>query len=70
VDSSAAGGLHSLAEEHEDIRVEVLPALEAIRRMDDGEITPSTAVIALQWLARHHAEFRRRESDPLLNDMG
>jgi ADP-ribose pyrophosphatase len=58
VDSSAAGGLHGLPEEHEDIRVEVLPALEAIRRMDEGEITPSTAVIALQWLARHRAEFR------------
>ena len=68
IDSSAAGGLHGLAEEHEDIRVEVLPALEAIQRMDEGEITPSTAVIALQWLARHHAEFTRKAREPSPND--
>jgi len=58
VDSSTAGGVWGLAEENEDIKVEVLPALEAIERLDRGEITPSTAVIALQWLARHRPQLR------------
>ena len=58
VDSSTAGGVWGLAEEHEDIKVEVLPALEAIERLDQGEITPSTAVIALHWLARNRPQLR------------
>jgi ADP-ribose pyrophosphatase len=58
VDSSTAGGVWGLATEHEDIKVEVLPALEAIERLDKGEITPATAVIALHWLARNRHNLR------------
>jgi ADP-ribose pyrophosphatase len=58
VDSTTAGGVWGLAEENEDIKVEVLPALEAIERLDQGEITPATAVIALHWLARHRSQLR------------
>jgi ADP-ribose pyrophosphatase len=35
-DLSSAGGVHGLAEEHEDIRVEVIPAHQAIRLLDEG----------------------------------
>jgi ADP-ribose pyrophosphatase len=58
VDSTTAGGVWGLAEENEDIKVEVLPALEALERLDNGEITAATAVIALHWLARHRQELR------------
>jgi ADP-ribose pyrophosphatase len=58
VDASGAGGVAGLAEEHEDIRVEVIPALDAIAMLDEGTIMPSTAVIALHWLARHREALR------------
>ena len=58
-DLSSAGGVHGLAEEHEDIRVEVFPALEAIRMLDEGRIEAGPAVVALSWFARHHERLRR-----------
>ncbi len=58
VDSTTAGGVWGLAEENEDIKVEVLPALEAIELLDKGEITSATAVIALHWLARNRQQLR------------
>jgi hypothetical protein len=45
-DLSAAGGVHGLAEEHEDIRVEVIPADQAIRLLDAGVIEAGPAVVA------------------------
>lgn len=59
IDASGAGGMAGLAEEHEDIRVEVIPALEAIKMLDDDAVLPSSAVIALQWLARNRTDLRR-----------
>jgi ADP-ribose pyrophosphatase len=58
VDSRTAAGIHGVADEHEDIRVHVVPADEAIRRADEGEIENAASVIALNWLARHHASLR------------
>jgi ADP-ribose pyrophosphatase len=58
VDSRGVAGIHGLEEENENIRVEVLPAEEAIRLLDAGEITPSPAVIALHWLARNREALR------------
>jgi ADP-ribose pyrophosphatase len=58
VDSRTADGIHGVADEHEDIRVHVVPAIEAIRRVDEGEIENAASVIALNWLARHHASLR------------
>ncbi len=63
VDSSGVGGVHGLADEHEDIRVEVVPWAEARRRLDDGEIRNSVTIIALQWLALHRDALRRRWLD-------
>jgi len=59
VDSRGAGGVHGVAEENEDIRVEVIPALEAIALLDAGLILPSVALISLHWLARHRENLRR-----------
>jgi ADP-ribose pyrophosphatase len=58
VDSRGAGGIHGLAEEHEDIRVEPTPYGEAIRLLEEGRITNSVSLIALQWLALHRERVR------------
>lgn len=58
-DLSSAGGVHGLAEEHEDIRVEVIPAHQAIRLLDEGLIEAGPAVVGLAWFARHHGRIRR-----------
>src|SRR5829696_2667315 len=58
-DLASVGGVHGLAEEHEDIRVEVLPATEAIRLLDVGVIEAGPAVVGLAWFARHHERIRR-----------
>lgn len=60
VDSAGVGGVHGLADEHEDIKVEAVPWAEARRRLDGGEIRNSVTIIALQWLALHRDDLRRR----------
>ncbi|WP_210526184.1 NUDIX domain-containing protein [Rubellimicrobium arenae] len=57
-DLSAAGGQFGLEEEHEDIRAEVLPALDAIARLDDGSIEAGPAVVLLAYFARHRERIR------------
>ncbi len=57
------GGLHGLAEEHEDIRVRVVPADEAFAMTTDGRIANAAALIALQWLALQRDRLRREWSD-------
>jgi len=68
------GSIHGLAEEHEDIRVELFTADEAIQLLDEGQIEAGPAVVALSWFARHRqalrsqwlaspsAEFQRRRN--------
>lgn len=58
-DSSIAGGLHGLADEQEDIRVEVYSAAEAIRRLDAGEIEAGPSVVGLLWFARMREQLRK-----------
>jgi ADP-ribose pyrophosphatase len=58
VDSRGAGGIHGLAEEHEDIRVDLTSYGEAIRLLEEGRITNSVSLIALQWLALHRERVR------------
>ena len=50
VDTSAAGGIHGLAEEGEDIRVHVMSREEAWRRLQAGELDNAPVIIAIQWL--------------------
>jgi len=54
VDASAAGGVHGLAEEGEDIRVQVFSVDEALALLANGRIVNAKTVIALQWLAMHY----------------
>ena len=54
-----AGGIHGLAEENEDIRVEVVSADRAIEILDAGEIEAGPAVVVLSWFARHREALRR-----------
>lgn len=60
VDSSKAGGIHGLVEEHEDIRVFTMPALEAVKLpFNDPRARNSTTIVALQWLAANRDNVRR-----------
>jgi ADP-ribose pyrophosphatase len=58
-DLSSAGGIHGLADEHEDIRVEVVSADKAIELLDTGVIEAGPAVVGLSWFARHRERLRR-----------
>jgi ADP-ribose pyrophosphatase len=59
VDASAAGGLHGLDAEGEDIRVLTLDAADAIAMAQNGRIVAAHTVILLLWLALHRDELRR-----------
>ena len=50
IDSAGVGGIHGLANENEDIRVEVVKADTAFQWVRDGVIKSSATIIALQWL--------------------
>ena len=58
VDSKDLGGIHGIAEEHEDIRVVVTPFAEAEKMLVEGRIDNATALISLQWLALNRARLR------------
>ncbi|MGC9456528.1 MAG: NUDIX domain-containing protein [Halothiobacillaceae bacterium] len=64
VDASTAGGVHGLADEHEDIRVQVLDRAEALSRVDSGQICAAAPIIALQWLALNHRQLRENAKAP------
>lgn len=55
----AAGGIHGLASENEDIRVHTFTAHEAIELADSGRANNAAAQIALHWFARHRDALRR-----------
>jgi len=60
VDTTNAGGVFGLASEHEDILVKVLPFAEARAMLDRDEFDNAVAVVAVQWLALHRDEVRKR----------
>jgi len=62
VDARGIGGIHGLPDEHEDIRVTVVPADEAIAGLDAGLYKNGIALVALGWLARNRADLRQRWS--------
>lgn len=49
-DTSNAGGIHGLDDEHEDIKVHVLKVPEAFDMLNQGKINNASSIIALQWL--------------------
>ena len=60
VDTTNAGGIHGLPSEHEDILVKVLPFAEAYAMVERNEVDNAVAMLALQWLALHRDEVRKR----------
>jgi ADP-ribose pyrophosphatase len=60
VDTSKAGGVFGLESEGENILVKVMPYTEARAMLDRDEIGNAIGVLALQWLALHRDEIRRR----------
>ncbi len=64
VDSTTADGVHGLADEHEDIKVHVVPVAEAISWLDSGAINNAALQIAISWLARNHDTLRQRWRQP------
>jgi ADP-ribose pyrophosphatase len=60
IDSSKAGGVFGLADEHEDIKTHIVPAATAFAWLDDGTLTNAALIITLSWLARHHETLRCR----------
>ena len=57
IDSQGIGGIHGLAHENEDIRVEVVDTDVAFHWLREGRIKSAPAIIALQWLQLHEKEF-------------
>ena len=60
VNTGKAGGVFGLKSEGEDILVKVMPFAEAFAMSERGEVENVMAVLALQWLALHHEEVRKR----------
>jgi len=60
IDSRGATGIHGKPEEHEDIRVLVVPADAALEWLDNGKADNAALLIALSWLARHRDRLRSR----------
>lgn len=57
-DLSAAGGLHGLAHEGEDIRVELVRPDELFRRLDEGLISNAMTLIGVQWFRHHYQRLK------------
>ena len=53
IDSENVGGLHGVADEHEDILVRSVPFSEAYEMVERNEIDSAIPILALQWLALH-----------------
>ncbi|MBK5936897.1 MAG: NUDIX domain-containing protein [Halorhodospira halophila] len=67
-DTSEAGGVHGLDEEHEDIWTHVLPADEAIGQVAEGHYRAAMPVIALQWLALNRRRLREEWTEGAWSD--
>ncbi|MCC5884204.1 MAG: NUDIX domain-containing protein [Halomonas sp.] len=60
IDSAGLGGVHGLDEEHEDIRVHVLPFIQAWELLHAGRLDNAMCLIAFYWLAAERASLRAR----------
>jgi ADP-ribose pyrophosphatase len=60
VDASRAAEAGGVAHEDEDIRVQVMPASEALGLLDTGRIDTAITLVGLQWLALNREALRRR----------
>lgn len=55
-DLSRAGGVHGVAEEGENIRVNVMGLKQALQLVSSGRINNAPCMLALQWLALNKAQ--------------
>ncbi len=58
-DASAAGGLHGLASENEDIAVQAVPFTEIMQMLKDDQFNNAKTIIGLQWLALNRERLRQ-----------
>jgi len=59
VNAGVAGGVHGVADEHEDIRVVVKSWAEIEALVDAGKVDTGHTLACLYWLLRHRDEVRR-----------
>jgi ADP-ribose pyrophosphatase len=59
-DTSNIGGIHGLAHEGEDIRVQVISCKTAFEWLDKGRIDSAMPIIALQWFRINYETIRRQ----------
>jgi ADP-ribose pyrophosphatase len=59
VDTTEVGGFHGLAEEDEDIRVEVVSFDSAWAMLENGLIDSAIPIVALQWLAMNRERLQQ-----------
>ncbi len=59
-DSSRAGGVHGIKEEHENIKVLVVDCGEAFRMADDGRIVNAMTLLAVTWFRDNREAVRAR----------
>lgn len=57
-DLAGVGGIYGLPEEHEDIKVHVLPAQEVFAKLYTGRCNNPAAMIGLQWLQLNRERLR------------
>ncbi len=60
VDSTKAPKFGGLKEEHEDIKIHVVPTADAFAAVRSGQINNAAAIIALQWLELNMLEVNTR----------
>jgi ADP-ribose pyrophosphatase len=60
---NAAGGIHGVPEENEDIRVRVLSSTQAWQALQEGRMNNAMAIIALQWLMMNRDSLRAQASE-------
>lgn len=58
VDAQAAGGIHGLDSEGEDIKVHVIAAQDAFALVSENRLRNAAAIIALQWLELNHGRLQ------------
>ncbi|MEA2118248.1 NUDIX domain-containing protein [Halovibrio sp. HP20-50] len=58
VDTQGLGGIHGLDEEHEDIRVHVMPFANAWELLTQGRLDNAMCLIGLHWLNSQRASLR------------
>lgn len=63
VDAPESGGVFGLDEEGEDIKVHVIPAIEAFALVQQRVVNNAAAIIALQWLQLNHDRLKRSGVD-------